>query len=120
MRATEFSPRFIFGMKKARLDKVLKALMKARGIKASDLSKSTGVPAATLSSLLNGGQTQKPEHLWALSQHFKVSIEFLLFGEEDRRPTLDDVLTEGIFSGWLKVTIEKAIPDKKKVGLDDK
>ena len=107
-------------MKKARLDKVLKALMKARGIKASDLSKSTGVPAATLSSLLNGGQTQKPEHLWALSQHFKVSIEFLLFGEEDRRPTLDDVLTEGIFSGWLKVTIEKAIPDKKKVGLDDK
>ncbi|MBL7672130.1 MAG: helix-turn-helix transcriptional regulator [Bdellovibrionaceae bacterium] len=90
------------------------------GIKASDLSKSTGVPAATLSSLLNGGQTQKPEHLWALSQHFKVSIEFLLFGEEDRRPTLDDVLTEGIFSGWLKVTIEKAIPDKKKVGLDDK
>ena len=106
-------------MKKAKLDKVLKALMKARDIKASDLSKASGVPAATLSSLLNGGQTQKPEHLWALSQYFKVSIEFLLFGEEDRRPTLEEVLTESVFSGWLKVTIEKAIPDKRKIKSDD-
>lgn len=118
MRTTGFDPKLFIEMKKAKLDKVLKALMKARGVKASDLSKSTGVPAATLSSLLNGGQTQKPEHLLALSQYFKVSIEFLLFGEDDRRPTLDDVLTEGIFSGWLKVTIEKAIPDKKKVGIE--
>jgi hypothetical protein len=49
----------------------------------------------------------------------RASRGWELFGEEDRRPTLDNVLTEGIFSGWLKVTIEKAIPDKKKVGLDD-
>lgn len=106
-------------MKKAKLDKVLKALLKSQRIKASDLSKATGIPAATLSSLLNGGQTQKPEHLLALSQYFKVSIEFLLFGEDERRPTLDEVFTEGIFSGWLKVTIEKAIPDKRKIGLKD-
>ena len=106
-------------MKKAKLDKVLKALLKSRGIKASDLSKATGIPAATLSSLLNGGQTQKPEHLLALSQYFKVSLEFLLFGEDERRPTLEEVLTESLFSGWLKVTIEKAIPDKRKIGLKD-
>lgn len=119
MRATDFGPKLFIGMKKAKLDKVLKALMKASGMKASDLSKATGIPAATLSSLLNGGQTHKPEHLLSLSQHFKVSIEFLLFGEDDRRPTLDEVLTEGVFSGWLKVEIKRAIPDKRKVGSDD-
>ncbi|NUN06648.1 MAG: helix-turn-helix transcriptional regulator [Bdellovibrio sp.] len=106
-------------MKKAKLDKVLKTLMKSRGLKASDLSKSTGIPAATLSSLLNGGQTQKPEHLLALSQFFGISIEFLLFGEDTQKPTLDDVFTEGIFEGWLKVKIERAIPNKKKVKIDD-
>lgn len=106
-------------MKKANLDKVLKTLMKSRGLKASDLSKSTGIPAATLSSLLNGGQTQKPEHLLALSQFFGISIEFLLFGEDTQKPTLDDVFTEGIFEGWLKVKIERAIPNKKKVKIDD-
>lgn len=106
-------------MKKAKLDKVLKALIKDRGIKASNLSKATGIPGATLSSLLNGGQTQRPEHLLVLSQYFGVSIEFLLFGEDNQKPSLDEVFTEGIFEGWLKVKIERAIPNKKRIKIDD-
>lgn len=101
-------------MKRAKLDKVLKALMKERQISAAELSRSTGIPAATLSSLTSGGQSQKPEHLLALARYFGVSIETLLFGEDDRPPTLDDVLTDGLFDGWLRVRIEKAIPGRKK------
>lgn len=109
----------VFRMKKAKLDKVLKALLKDRGMKASDLSKATGIPGATLSPLLNGGQTQRPEHLLVLSQFFGVSIEFLLFGEDNQKSSLDEVFTEGIFEGWLKVKIERAIPNKKKIKIDD-
>lgn len=109
----------VFMMKKAKLDKILKALMKSRGVKASELGKATGIPAATLSSLLNGGQTQKPEHLLSLSHYFETSIEFLLFGEDIKKPSLDEVLTEGIFEGWLKVKIERAIPNKRKIKIDE-
>jgi hypothetical protein len=38
-----------------------------------------------------------------------------IFGEDSRPPTLNDVLTEGIFEGWLKVKIERAVPTKKKL-----
>lgn len=118
MRHESGNPR-VFKMKKAKLDKVLKALLKDRGIKASDLSKKTGIPGATLSSLLNGGQTQRPEHLLVLIQFFGVSIEFLLFEEDNQKPSLDDVFTEGIFEGWLKVKIERTIPNKIRVKIDD-
>ena len=105
--------------KKAKLDKVLKKLMKEKGVSATELSKATGIPPATLSSLTSGGQSQKPEHLLALSQYFGSSIESLLFGEDMRPPTLDEVLTEGIFEGWLKVRIDKAVPNKRKVDIED-
>ena len=49
-----------------------------------------------------------------ISYGFGISMEALLFGEDDRPPTLDQVLTEGVFEGWLKVKIERAIPNKRK------
>ena len=106
-------------MKKSKLAKTLKGLINEKGVTQAEVVKATGIPAATFSSLTSGGQSQKPEQLLAICRYFGTSIEFLLFGEDLRSPTLDEVLTEGVFSGWLKVTIEKAIPDKRKIEVED-
>lgn len=97
----------------AKTDKVLKDLMKKRGLSARALAKATGVPQSTLTAMLAGRHTHKPEHLRALAVHFGVSIDRLLFDEDFSSMTLDNLDTEQIFSGWLRVKIERAIPDPK-------
>jgi transcriptional regulator with XRE-family HTH domain len=98
----------------AKTDKVLKELMKKRGLSTRALAKATGVPQSTLTAMLAGRHTHKPEHLRALALHFGISIDRLLFDEDHGVVTLDNLDTEQIFSGWLRVKIERAIPDPKK------
>lgn len=101
-------------MKKVKLADILNELMKQRSISSRALSKATGVPQSTLSHLLSGRSSQKPEHLLEIAKHFGVSMEYLIFGEDQQTPTLESVLTEEVFSGWLRVKIERAIPNKKR------
>jgi transcriptional regulator with XRE-family HTH domain len=98
---------------------ILKRLIDEKGITLRQLAKETGVPQATLSSYLAKGGSGKPEHIHSLAKFFDCSMELLLFGEDRRGPTLDEVLTEGVFEGWLKVKIERAIPNKRKIKLED-
>jgi transcriptional regulator with XRE-family HTH domain len=101
-------------MKKAKLDKTLQKLMKDRGVSTRTLSQATGVPQSSISAMCAGRNSQRPEALLSISKFFGVSIEFLLFGEDDAAPTLATILSEEVFSGYLKVKIERLIPDKKK------
>ena len=102
-------------MSKLKLHLTLKKLIAEHEITLRELAKKTGVPQATLSAYTAGAGTSKPEHILALSQFFKVPMETLLFGADHQPPpTLDEVLTEGVFEGWLKVRIERAIPNKRK------
>ena len=102
-------------MRKLKLAKVLKALLEKHDITARELSRATKVPQPTLTNYLSGRSANKLEHLMAIAEYFNVTLEYLLF-EEAPEPTLGSVLTEGVFDGWLRVRIDKAIPIKKKGG----
>ena len=105
-------------MEKLRLHAVLKRLLEDRGISMRELSRATKVPEATMSGYLNGSEPGKLQHVRAISKFFGVPMETLLYGDDDRPPTLDEVFTEGIFEGWLKVKIERAVPTKRKSKSD--
>jgi hypothetical protein len=52
-----------------------------------------------------------------IARHFNVSMEYLLFGEDEALPrTVDELPLEDLFSGWLKVKVQRAIPTKRKGG----
>ena len=106
-------------MKKVRLDRTLGQLLKDNNISARELARQTGIPQSTLNNFLSGRGPHKPEQILAIAKYFSVSMELLLFGEDDRPPTLSDVLTEGLFEGWLKVKIERAIPNSRKIKKGD-
>lgn len=106
-------------MKKVKLDKILSKLLQDHGLSARELARQTGLPQSTLNNYLSGRGPTKPEQILAIAKYFNVSMELLLFGEDDRPPTLNDVLTEGLFEGWLKVKIERAIPNAKKIKKGD-
>ena len=101
-------------MKKMKLQRILKQLMEERNISARELARECKIPQSTIASYLSGRGTQSPEHILTIAQYFGTSMENLLFGEDRRPPTLDEVMTEGLFEGWLKVKIERAIPNMRR------
>jgi len=98
-----------------KIDRVLKKLLSERNVTAREVSRATGVPQSTLASLMSGKSSHKPEQILSIARYFGISMETLLFGFDEREPSLSEILTEDVFQGWVKVRIERAIPTKRKV-----
>lgn len=99
-------------MNKVLLPTVLKDLMEKRNLSTRTLAKQTGLPLSTLSTYLSGKKASyAPEHLRVLADFFDVSIDFLLFRRGKSSANLDVLKTESLFSGWVKIKVERAIPD---------
>lgn len=99
-------------MKKAKLNEILKKLIDDKGVKLAQVAKATGIPASTVASYLHGKKAAyNPDHILALSDYFNVTTDFLLSGQNSKLNSLNSLKTSEVFSGWLKVKIERAIPD---------
>ena len=61
------------------------ALLKARKLKVSDVTKATGVSASTFSDRKRGAYTPKQDKLQTIADFFGVSLEYLTTGKETKR-----------------------------------
>ena len=101
--------------RKPDLSKHLKQLMEINKVSSTQLSKECAIPASTLSTYLSGKKASySPDHLAALADYFSVSLDYLMFGETSGASSLNSLLTEQIFDGYLKVKVERVIPNNKK------
>ena len=104
-------------MSKVKIHEILKRLTDERGLNMKDLSKAVGIPHSTLATYFAGKKaTYQAEHLIALSEFFQVSTDFLLIGKASTTKSLNGLKTAQLFSGWVKVKIERAIPDGNEGG----
>lgn len=101
-------------MKQVKFHSILKKLMDERKISSRALAKKVGIPHSTISSYLSGKKASySAEHIGLLATFFNVSSDYLLFGKENPLAVLNELNVEELFSGWLKVRVERAIPNKK-------
>lgn len=61
---------------------VFEQLLQKFGVKASDVSKGTGVGASTFSDWKNGRCTPRTENLQKIADYFGVPLDYLMKGEE--------------------------------------
>lgn len=101
------------------MEKILKKLIADRGLSVRELARETGIAQSTLNALVQGRAPSKPEHLLSLSRFFGCSVEFLLTGTDQRPPTLEEVFTQDVFEGWVRIKIERAIPGKRKIKIEE-
>ena len=104
-------------MSSVKFHKILKQLMESKKISSRALAKELKMPHSTLASYLTGKKASySADHIGLIANYFKVSSDYLLFGKQNPLAALNELTTEGLFEGWLKVKIERAIPNKIKDG----
>jgi transcriptional regulator with XRE-family HTH domain len=112
---SNLSRNLYLGMKNVKINQILKSLMLDHKITLKGLSKATGIPLSTLGSYTAGKKAAyNPDHLAKICHHFNISADYLLFGAETDLGSVNSLPTEEVFTGWLKVKIERAIPIKNK------
>lgn len=95
------------------LPKTLKKLISERRVAVKTVARDCEIPLSTLQSYLGGKKaTYSADHLLKLANYFDVSLDFLITSTESPKSQLNAIPTEGLFEGWLKVKIERAIPSK--------
>ena len=100
-------------MSKVKIHEILKRLADERGLNMKDLSKAVGIPHSTLATYFAGKKaTYQAEHLIALAEFFNVTTDFILTGKpSSTTKSLNALKTENLFSGWVRIKVERAIPD---------
>lgn len=86
--------RGIRNLKYTCLSIVMKRLMKEKGTNLIALHYDTGIPYTTLYDWSNGVIPSNPDELMKLRDCFKVSTDYLLYGTDGDRETLQKQLKE--------------------------
>ena len=96
-----------------KLKDTLRRLLKDNKMTVAVLAQETGVNENTIKTWLGGANPRNLDHVRKISRRFNVGVEYLLFGDEDLpAKTLEELITENVYEGWLKVKIERAIRTK--------
>lgn len=94
----------------------LKNLMSLRNLTVAKLARDLKIPQKTVYDWCgSGGRTPRDlELIKRLATYLDCSTHALLFGEEDPRSTLSNILDKTeIHTGVYEVTVKKVIPRKK-------
>ena len=88
------------------LAKILKELSEERGITISMLSKKTGVPQQTLHNWISGVEPKNLTQVKKVADFFEVSLDYLCFGKEVKKPdditSYRDEINAGVFEVVLR------------------
>ena len=92
-----------------KLSHMLSSLLLKKNLTLKQLANETGIKPSTLSGWKNGVSPRDLSEVRRCAQFFGVSMEMLLFGQQNEEVSLDSLLTEKVFDGFLKVKIERII-----------
>ena len=65
---------------------VFERLCRDKGVRPSDVSKATGISAATLSSWKSGAYVPKADKLQKIAEYFGVSVEYIMGVQQNVQP----------------------------------
>lgn len=97
------------------ISEILPKLLHERKITAKKLSMETGVPTSTLSTwTLPKTKPRNIDDVAAVADFFGVSLNYLLFGENDKKKQIEGKPGEVILSGIYRLKLELIEPLSEK------
>lgn len=95
------------------LSKNLKIKLRAQGIGVPTLSRQTHVPRQTIANWMAGLKPQNIEHVKAVADYFKVTVDELCFGPMPRASSKIEDYQDEIEIGLYEVVLRK-IPKEQR------
>lgn len=95
------------------LGKVLTNLCEKQNLSLTELAKKSGVPKQTLHNWTLDRKSVNPDQLKKVAEVLRVSLHYLLYGEEDPQQPASSKSLEEVFSGELQVTIHQVLKKGK-------
>lgn len=91
------------------LSKTLKLLIRQRGMTTSELARQISVSPKTISDWLAGGRTPRDmDAVRRCAQFLNVSFHYLLFGEEDAKSLVGELLRKTeVHTGLYEISIRR-------------
>lgn len=100
--------------------KILRSLMKEKGISIRQAADIAGVASSTIDDWRAGALPENYLAVKKLAKGLGVSLSFILTGEDETRdvnhlPSVAEVFDDGgaLFDGYAKITIQRLVPRKK-------
>ena len=87
------------------ISRVLRRLMAEHDLKIAQLARQTKVPVQTLHNWLGGQKPRDLDQVQKVARHFKVSIDYLVFGTDSKAEIIEqfkDEINAGIFEVILR------------------
>lgn len=93
--------------------KTLKTVLRQKAITTGELAKEINVSPKTISDWLTGRTPRDLDAVKRCADHLKVSVHFLLYGQDDRTSLIEELLhkTE-IHTGLYEISIKKVSPKR--------
>lgn len=89
------------------IGKVFSQIVKERRYTIKEISKVTEVPASTLAEWQAGRIPKNPAQVRVVAQFLKVSLHFLLFGEEDSQQLTAKLTNQDLLNGVFEISIRR-------------
>lgn len=93
--------------------KTLKTLIRRRATTTNELAREINVSPKTISDWLSGRTPRDLDAVRRCSEYFGVSVHFLLYGEEDKKNLIEEILEKTeVHTGLYEISIRKVISKK--------
>jgi transcriptional regulator with XRE-family HTH domain len=90
-----------------KLGQQLETILKERRLSLSQLARETKIPKATLHGWMTGQRSVDPDQVRRVAAKLEVSVHYLLFGEADPRESQVPLDLEPLFSGDVRISIQR-------------
>lgn len=93
--------------------KTLKTLIRRRATTTNELAREINVSPKTISDWLSGRTPRDLDAVRRCSEFFGVSVHYLLYGEEDKKNLIEEILEKTeVHTGLYEISIRKVISKK--------
>jgi len=86
---------------------ILKKLLHEHDITAAQLGRACKIPPQTINNWLSGQEPRSLNQIKAVADHFNVSVDYLVYGKEEKKKEPIEELREEINAGIFEVVLRR-------------
>jgi transcriptional regulator with XRE-family HTH domain len=86
---------------------ILKKLLHEQDMTAAQLARACKIPPQTINNWLSGQEPRSLDQIKAVADHFKVTVDFLVYGIQEKKKEVIEEFKDEINAGTFEVVLRR-------------